>query len=995
MLVTDDAPTPGPIGLLPEPPAGKAPGYVESLAPAFRSENTVGSILANEGMPQPGRLLTPGFDPFSNLEERYRPFARSFVDADNDDEVAQVKRRIDRELADDEQLAAAGWAGTAARLTAGLVDPINLVPVGGEAVAIAKNGGSLLRAGLVTARAGLLASTAAETVLHSTQETRTLGESASNIAMATFLSGVLGAGLGHLASRDARTAGAVARDLDVPPPGRLDPLEPRSIPLAPESVGAAATHGPDAFKLKGALGFEHVVDWTNPIMRASTSPAMETRRVAQELIDTPFFLKGNAEGLPSAVSVETAIKRWNAPMGQAMEDLDRAFLDYRGISGPFGRARAGLEDFAGGDKLSFREFRERVGMAMRRADADEIPQVSRAAKSFRRLVFDPLKQRAIEAKLLPEDVGVETAASYLSRVWNPAKLKAGRPEFLDITARWLRGRHPELDDLGARDVAEQIADRLLGIAGGRTAYDAGYTAAPRRADMRSGPLKSRTFVIPDEQVERFLDSDIEQVARSYVRSMAPDVELAQRFGSVDLVNQLDSVRQAYHPMLQAAPDPAARAKLEARRADDLRDLEAMRDRLRGTYAAPSDPDSWIVRGSRLVRNLNFLRMMGGMTLSAIPDLGRTVMTEGLARTIGDGLVPLIASWRKFRLAADEVKLAGTAWDMVLDTRALSIADIGDDFGRHSKLERGVKALTDRYGVVSLMAPWNSALKQFAGTVVQARILETAEAWATGAAKAGDVERLAQSGIGEGLAKEIAAQFARHGRTENGMRIANTLAWTNREAVDAFRNAVLKDTDRIIVTPGAGDRPLWMSTELGKMIGQFRSFAFASAQRVALAGLQQRDAAVLNGLALSVGLGAGTYALTGKIAGRDLSDDPRVWISEGIDRSGVTGWLYDANHIVEKATRGTIGVHALVGGPQMSRYASRNTLGAVFGPTVGTVTDLAQATGAAATREFSAADTKAIRRLLPWQNLFYLRGLLDQAEAGINGSLGIPEQRPKH
>lgn len=44
----------------------------------------------------------------------------------------------------------------------------------------------------------------------------------------------------------------------------------------------------------------------------------------------------------------------------------------------------------------------------------------------------------------------------------------------------------------------------------------------------------------------------------------------------------------------------------------------MRDRLRGQYALPSNPDGLVLRAGRAARNLNYLRLLGGMTLSAFP-----------------------------------------------------------------------------------------------------------------------------------------------------------------------------------------------------------------------------------------------------------------------------------------------------------------------------------------------------------------------------------------
>ncbi|TJX07198.1 MAG: hypothetical protein E5X43_01925 [Mesorhizobium sp.] len=103
-------------------------------------------------------------------------------------------------------------------------------------------------------------------------------------------------------------------------------------------------------------------------------------------------------------------------------------------------------------------------------------------------------------------------------------------------------------------------------------------------------------------------------------------------------------------------------------------------------------------------------------------------------------------------------------------------------------------------------------------------------------------------------------------------------WDDAGAREAFRTAVVREVDRTIVTPGQG-RPLWMSTELGKTVGQFKGFAISSMQKTMLAGFQQRDAATLNGVMLSLGLGAVTYWAKETVAGRETSEDPSVWLSK--------------------------------------------------------------------------------------------------------------------
>tara|TARA_R110002111_G_scaffold61697_2_gene102444 strand:- start:3136 stop:5037 length:1902 start_codon:yes stop_codon:yes gene_type:complete len=628
-------------------------------------------------------------------------------------------------------------------------------------------------------------------------------------------------------------------------------------------------------------------------------------------------------------------------------------------------------------RLRERSARQAEARLMKRLNSSDVRTVKAEAE------LDEIIERLVRARAQRSTVR-NTAERFESRINEVTKMRA------ELTKR----RHQDLyragfDRLELQDVAEQITDRILGTPDGRLPYDTAVgDVRPRRggrADV-SGPLKGRSFKIPDEMIEPYLENDIEMIGRIYTRSMSADVELVKAFGSVDMLDQIENVRRDFARMSREAKSAAERQKIQKQRDAAIRDIAGVRDRVRGVYALPQDPDSVFVRGVKVVKSLNYLRLLGGMTLSALPDPVRPVMVHGLMPVLQDGLLPMIRNFKGYRLATEEIKLAGTALDMVLDSRTMAIADVMDDFGRHSKFERAIQSMTNNFGVVSLMAPWNAAVKQFTGVVTMTNMLKAAARVRAGRATAKDLEKLAASGIDRLMARKIADQFSAHGVTDRGVRMANTRAWTDGDAVDAVRNAILRDVDRTIVTPGQ-DKPLWMSTVLGSAIGQFKSFQFASTQRVMLSGLQQRDLAALTGLVGMVGVGMLSYYLKTKLAGRDVSDDPRKWIVEGVDRAGVTGWLFEANNMIEKLTRGSVGVGAVIGAQPMSRFASRSVPEAILGPSLGTMINLSLATGAIATGDISKSDVSAFRRLLPYQNLFYLRGILDEAEASIAAKLG--------
>jgi hypothetical protein len=62
---------------------------------------------------------------------------------------------------------------------------------------------------------------------------------------------------------------------------------------------------------------------------------------------------------------------------------------------------------------------------------------------------------------------------------------------------------------------------------------------------------------------------------------------------------------------------------------------------------------------------------------------------------------------------------------------------------------------------------------------------------------------------------------------------------------------------------------------------------------------------------------------------------------------------------------------------------------ILGPTAGKIGGiLSVASAASKPSEWSESDTKAVRRLVAGQNIWYLRGLFNQVEASGNDAFGI-------
>ncbi len=88
---------------------------------------------------------------------------------------------------------------------------------------------------------------------------------------------------------------------------------------------------------------------------------------------------------------------------------------------------------------------------------------------------------------------------------------------------------------------------------------------------------------------------------------------------------------------------------------------------------------------------------------------------------------------------------------------------------------------------------------------------------------------------------------------------------------------------------------------------------------------------------------------------------------------------EVNNTSEKLTGNRLGIRGLTGVAEpASRYASRSALDSMVGPSFGLLGDTIKVfSGATGEYDWTDADTRALQRLMPGQNLFYLRQQLDK------------------
>ncbi|EGP1939353.1 hypothetical protein ACFVPU_001625 [Salmonella enterica] len=913
---------------------------------AFRQNNLLAEMF------RPAKQFEPveGYNPYTDKSEihGYEQWGSAFADSRSPEETAWLKQQIDDENEDRRVLSEAGGEGVLASIAAGVVDPVTVASMfipGAQGGAVARIASQ--------AAIGAAATAASEIALNNQQITRTWGESASHVAAGALMSGVFAAA-GSALTPSVRTSATreVADALDNM--SVTNPVDVAASSAHPDggSVGAARISEATLEDLTPAGGAVSNVarkagSYLTPFTRLMESPSKTSRRTALELAENNYTLQGNARGIETPVAAETRVRGWRREEAAVVVANKQAYGQYKA---------------AGGD-LSFSQFREEVGNAMRSGDVHANPVVQEAAQAMRTVV-NRVKVAQQKLGLLPPDDELKAIGqeSYFPRVYKVGKIANERDKFRDMLVDWWSRGEKTM----SREEAEIAADTTINrITGAKIPQDFANVFMVKAA----GSTRARTLSVPDRLMKDYLESDANYVLQRHIREASAEVELTRAFGNKSLEKQLKDIQDEYDALMRERP--AEQAKLSKARENDIRDITAMRDRLAGTYGMPDDPSSFFVRAGAFLRSANFVTKLGGMTISAIPDLARGVMVNGFGNTMR-GYSSLITRSPAFKASrAEQLKMA-VGLETILHTRARTMGDLVDSSARTTAVEAGMERVTDAFGKLTMMGHFDDMNKSVNGMITSDGILSGAFAG----------RRLAKLGINDNMAARIRSEFEKHGEVIDGWHIGNFEKWDDQHVAGVFQSAVLKDVNNTVITPGIGDTPLWASTPLGKTIFQFKSFATASYNRATLGGLQEGTGQFYYGTAFQIALGALTYALKQAANGKEVDWTPQKLVIEGIDRSGILGPLMEYNNMAEKATGGMVGLGALLGTGTQSRYASRGFIGSALGPTFGLLDTITDVTAGVLNGDAGDRVLHNVRTLLPGNNLFWIAPLINQVDPGM-------------
>jgi len=1015
-----------PYGVRDDDSEGETPSLGQTAVANFRLNSWWASALQSQRGMFPEEQFDPSFDPWARIQgTELEPFWERFADSRNARDFEDIRADIESENhARDVLSRSSTLANIATGLGVGIADPTILLP-GAIAVRGPGLGFSTLKTALMTGALNMGIAGTEEAFLHASQQTRTLDETAWNVLGSGVLGSILGAGFAKAMNRAEfnRLSTQIMDDMAAGPGSNpdLDAVDSAVVAMRQMqagSAGAAAVPTPQLDELgvsnaiaKGVLA---AAPFT-PVARALRWKSAQARSTFFRLAENSVYLTGTEKGKATTQAVENFIHQWDGRYDLAMEQHLQAWRDHR----------------KSGGKLSRAEFGKAVSLAARRADTSSVPEVSRAAKAWRSQVIEPGTKAGQAAGLYPDDLHVNTAQSYFTRVYDRKLMTAeefkivdGKPGFKPTVKEYFRPLADKAKFVSDADfesylddIANNVFDKITGRGGNLGEEFQRITVAAR------GPLKERTFNVPDALIERWLDNDVERVMAKFSRTLGADVEIANAFPeSVDLGTKrvtlqgpLQKIREEYLKLREAAAgDAKALAALAKEERSAIEDIEAMRDMLRGTYTAPLDARyPSFARVSRIATTFNYIRSGGGFAVSSLTDVARPMMTAGTFSHYAAGLAKFATNPHFRAIARQEAKRAGTVGDTAKYARLASMTEIMDPYAQGTAFERYAVNSNRLMTRASGIALWNDWAKTFSAALTESRLVKNIM---------GDWDKLHERerrymtyvGIDKDMAEEMRFQIgsASQAAPNDAGKVGDfwhsgTDTWGNETLKRTFWAAIDKDVRSTIVTPGVGDLPLFAHTAAGKNLLQYKSFVIASHQKALVRAVQEgangSQVAVLMGIMGAVSVGMFLTFLKAVEGNRveELSDNPGAWLAEGVDRSGMLSILMEASATSELA-RGPgldkypagiyTGLQALfpdadqTSGP--SRFATRGVLGQLLGPSAGTIEDTARIWGWTMNPERRPAGIKAALTLLPGRSLPYVRPIL---EYGIRPRLDEGQQ----
>lgn len=288
-------------------------------------------------------------------------------------------------------------------------------------------------------------------------------------------------------------------------------------------------------------------------------------------------------------------------------------------------------------------------------------------------------------------------------------------------------------------------------------------------------------------------------------------------------------------------------------------LDTLQKVVRGIPITRNDTASDVMRW---LRSYNYLRVGGQFGFAQIPELGQILFNPRVTMQGIPAYGQIFNRARSGRMSneiLDELEhLFALGTDWLRDHPVTRFEDFGSSSTQLGKLDETLQRAQRTVSVASFLQPVNTALQRVSG-------INAVQKWVNIASSGRPMskKRLASMALTEAEGDRILGQIRKHVVTENGLfgrraKRINLSAWDDQEAASKFTTALFKWSHRAIQENDIGNFAQWMTTDMGRLITQFRPFVLNAYSKQFLFSLHMRDWEALNAVAMSTMLGGLVY-----------------------------------------------------------------------------------------------------------------------------------------
>ena len=594
--------------------------------------------------------------------------------------------------------------------------------------------------------------------------------------------------------------------------------------------------------------------------------------------------------------------------------------DYYDVVNPAYKEWAKSEGFTGitgyfkrNMNLPRRQFMELVADAIEKPDLPFHPAVRRAAQKQAELKRDLLRQMKDAgvrgSENIPEDL------TYFTHLWDSFKFgeashRYGTDVVQNLLARALVNGTEEMNEDAANMIAKHMLLKIRKSEAGMDSGAARLFTTDQRETMQQ-ILVEEEFMTPEEadrlmalfekkpdgsparlkrrlrfdmdearpafnkltgreeifRLKDLQERDAEQVFTSYVGGMGGRIALAQ----VGIKDQT-TFNQMLNRNLAEAESMFGNAGKKRAEQENLVAQTIYNAIINRRMPLAADPSGTYARSARLLQDYNYARLMNQVGFVQIGELGNALGIGGVRGVLQ--AVPEIRSMlRKARdgkiedpVIRDVIAATGISADRNIN-QAMNRADTIGVFseGRGDWIDKAlffaapVKRITADF---SGMAPITLMLQRIAARVAVQTLTDLAFK-----SRKMSRKRLAGLGMSEEMAERVYNQIRSKAITQKSLlfknykiKDINAANWDDFEARHVFFAAVARMTRRGIQENDVGNLNLYMTSTMGQVLTQFRTFMLVSWSKQFLHNIKARDVKAMQAM-----LGSVAFASLGYMA----------------------------------------------------------------------------------------------------------------------------------